>query len=163
MRSVREFGAPQQISTGFATCLRCCSDVAHRRPTKLCTMFGRLLGWYIIYTFLGDFAPLTKFCYVQNSLCFQVLHSRILAALLHGTPAAGLSQTLRRGTRNGISELSQRASPIFGRAAITLGIGPHSSFYMLEEPILHLLWGVMDGFFGYNFPKPKLIGIEPGL
>jgi len=30
-----------------------CSDVAHRRPTKLCTMFGRLLGWYLIYTFRG--------------------------------------------------------------------------------------------------------------
>jgi len=31
-----------------------------------------------------------EFCYVQISLCVQVLHSRILAALLHGTPAAGL-------------------------------------------------------------------------
>jgi len=39
----------------------------------------------------------------------------------------GVSQTLRRGTRNGITELSQRAPPIFGWAAITLGIGPHSS------------------------------------
>ena len=44
--------------------------------------------------------------------------------------AAGVSQTLRRGrpTRNGITELSQRAQPIFGRTAITLGIGPHFSF-----------------------------------
>jgi len=33
----------------------------------------------------------------------------ILAALLHGTLAAGVSQTLRRGTRNGITELLQRA------------------------------------------------------
>jgi len=30
---------------------------------------------------------------VQNSLCVQVLPSPILAALLHGTPAAGVSQT----------------------------------------------------------------------
>ena len=30
--------------------LRYCSDVAHRMPTKLCTTFGRLLGWYTIYT-----------------------------------------------------------------------------------------------------------------
>ena len=29
---------------------------------------------------------------------------------------------------NAIMELSQRAPPIFGRAAITLGIGPHSGF-----------------------------------
>ena len=32
------------------------------------------------------------------------------------------------GTRNGITELSQKAPLIFGWAAITLGIGPHSSF-----------------------------------
>ena len=69
----------------------------------------------------------TKFCDVQNSLYVQVLRSRILAALLHGTAAAGISQTLPHGTRNGITELSQRASPIFGRVAIMLGIGPHSS------------------------------------
>jgi len=69
--------------------------------------------------------PLTEFCPVQNSLYVQVLRSPILTALLHGTPATGVSQTLRRGTRNGITELSQRAPPIFGEASITLGIGPH--------------------------------------
>jgi len=48
----------------------------------------------------------------------------------------GVSQTLRRGTRNGIAELSQSAPPIFGWAAITLGIGPHSSsFYLLGEEV----------------------------
>ena len=57
-RSVWEFVAPQQISTGFASCLCYCNDVAYRnrRPTKLCTMFGRLLGWYIIYTLSGALA-----------------------------------------------------------------------------------------------------------
>jgi len=64
---------------------------------------------------------------VQNSLCVQDLRSPILAALLHGTQAAGDSQTLQRGTRNVITELSQRAPPIFGWAVIRLGIGPHSS------------------------------------
>jgi len=49
--------APQQISTGFASLLRCCSDVVHQRSTKRCTMFGRLLGWYTIYTFSGALAP----------------------------------------------------------------------------------------------------------
>jgi len=39
-----------------------------------------------------------------------------LAALLHGTRVLGVS------TLCGIKE---RAPPIFGRAAITLGIGPH--------------------------------------
>jgi len=65
---------------------------------------------------------------VPNSLCVKLLRSPILAALLHGTPAAGVSQTLRCGTINGITELSQRAPPIFGWAAITLGISPHSSY-----------------------------------
>jgi len=81
---------------------------------------------HYIYIF-GGFCPLTEFCQVQNSLYVQVLHSRILAALLHSTPAAGLSQTLWCGTRNGITELSQSPLPIFGWAAITLGIGPHFS------------------------------------
>ena len=38
----------------------------------------------------------------------------VLAALLHGTQVVGISETLRHGARNGITELSQRASPIFG-------------------------------------------------
>jgi len=45
----------------------------------------------------------------------------VLAALLHGTPVVGVSQTFG---------IEQRAPPIFGRVAITLGIGPHSSFVM---------------------------------
>ena len=71
---------------------------------------------------------MTEFCQVQNSLCVQVLRSAILAVLLHGRRAVGVSQTLRLGTRNGITELSQRAPPILGRAAITLGIGPLCSY-----------------------------------
>ena len=48
------------------------------------------------YTYIfGDCCPLMEFCQVQNSLCIQVLPSVMLAVLLHGTPAAGVSQTLR--------------------------------------------------------------------
>ena len=39
---------------------------------------------------------------------------RVLAALLHGTLVVGE-----------LCGVEQRAPPIFGRAAITLGIGPH--------------------------------------
>jgi len=60
---------------------------------------------HYIYIFGGS-CPLMEFCQVKNSLYVQVLRSPILAALLHGTPAPGVSQTLRRGTRNGITELS---------------------------------------------------------
>jgi len=141
------FGAPPQISTGFASCLRHCCDIAHWRPTTLCTTFGRILRCYTIYFFRGC-CPLTEFCRVQNSLYVQVLRSLILPALLHGTPeAAGVSQTLRRDTRNGIIMTAlwngtghyifilwflyvYLLSSFFPRLispAITLGIGPHSS------------------------------------
>jgi len=60
---------------------------------------------YYIYIFGASF-PRTEFCQVQNSLCIQLLRSPVLAALLHGTGAVGVSQTLRHGTRNGITELS---------------------------------------------------------
>jgi len=46
-----------QISTAFASWLRYCSDVVHRRPTKLCTMFGWLLGWYPYIHFRGLLPP----------------------------------------------------------------------------------------------------------
>ena len=50
---------------------------------------------YYVYIFGGS-CPLTEFCPLQNSLYVQVLRSLILAPLLHGTPAADVSQTLRR-------------------------------------------------------------------
>jgi len=103
---------------------RCCSPAANQTLHDPWPPPGLV---HYIYIFVG-FCPLTEFCYVQNSLCLQALHSHILAALLHGTPAAGVGQTLQRGTRNGITELqnfSWRAPSIFGWAAITLGIGPH--------------------------------------
>ena len=97
-----------------------------------CTMFGHLLGCYSIYI-SGGSCPLMKFYQVQNSLWVQVLCSPILAALLHSTPAAGISQTLRHGTRNGITELSQRVPPTFGWEAITLSIGPHYSYKFTDQ------------------------------
>jgi len=63
--------------------------------------------------------------------CVQVFHSPILTALLHGTWAVGVIRSLRYGTSNGITELLQRAPPIFGTAAITLGIGLHSSSFLV--------------------------------
>jgi len=77
---------------------------------------------HYIYVFGGS-CLLTEFFHVQKSLCVQVLRSPIWAALLHGMWAAAVSQTLWRG----MMELPQRAPPIFSWAAITLGIGPHSS------------------------------------
>ena len=69
--------------------------------------------------------PRAKFT-LRPSLAFSYIGS--VTARHHA--AAGVSQTLRRGTRNGITELSQRAPPIFGWAAITFGIGPHFSWLL---------------------------------
>jgi len=52
----RVWGTPANFN-GFASCLRYCSDVAHRRRTKLCAMFGRLLGCYTMCTFSGALPP----------------------------------------------------------------------------------------------------------
>jgi len=41
----------QQISKGFVSWLRYCSDVAERTSTKICTIFDRPLDWYTIYTY----------------------------------------------------------------------------------------------------------------
>ena len=114
------WGTPGNL-TSFSFWFSYCSDIGHWTSTKLYTMFGRLLGCYTIHIFSEAF-PQTEFCQVQNSRYIQVLCS---PALLHSTPAAGVSQTLRRGTMNGIMELSQWAPPTFGWAAITLGSGPH--------------------------------------
>jgi len=70
-------------------------------------------------------AILPELCQLQNSLFVQVLCSPILAPLLHGTQAAAVSKTLWRSTRNGITELSQRAPTIFSRTAVMLGISAH--------------------------------------
>jgi len=41
----------------FQRVSRLASLLHRRRSTKLCTMFGRLLGWYTTYTFLGLLPP----------------------------------------------------------------------------------------------------------
>ena len=71
-------GAPQKISTGFASWLHYCTDVAQRRSAKLCTMFGHLLGRYNIYTFSGALGPWRNFATFKIH-CVQVLRSPILA------------------------------------------------------------------------------------
>ena len=110
-------GHLQQISMCFVSWLCYCTDVTQWRSTKLCTMFGRLLGWYIS----GALAPITEFCQVQSSLCVYVLHSPILAALLHGTQAVGVKVCGYHQRAPPIFQ--QRAPPIFGRVAIMLDIG----------------------------------------
>ena len=111
-------GHPSKISTGFASWQRYCSDVAQRQPTKLCTVFGRLLGCCTVYTFSGLLAPLWNFarCKIQFAIksCALVFWQRYCTALQQRASAK-------------LSGVEHRAPPIFGRATITLGTGSHSS------------------------------------
>ena len=115
LRSVGEFGSPQQISTGFASGLCYCSDVAQPKPTKLCTKFDHLLCWDTIYTFSGvlprnGVLPGAKFTL------------RPCLALSYISSVTARHSSIGRQPNCGVE---QRAPPIFGRAAITLVIGPH--------------------------------------
>ena len=88
---------------------------------------------HYIYIF-GGCCPVTEFCKVQNSLFVQVLRSPVLTALLHGT----------RGASAKLCGVEQRAPPIFGRVAVTLGIGPHSSSCYLLSFFPRLISAVAD-------------------
>ena len=83
-----------------------------------------LPGCYTIYTFSGALAPGRILPGAKFTLRPR------LAFLYIGSVTARHSSIGRQpncGEVQGITELSQRAPPIFGWAAITLGIGPHSS------------------------------------
>jgi len=113
--------------TGFASWLHC-SDVAHRRSTKLCTMYGRLLGCYIIYTFSVALAPWRIFAtckiHFTSKSCVVVYWQRYCTALQQRA-SAKLCSWYKEWNYRTFAEV--RAPPIFGWAAITLGIGPLSS------------------------------------
>jgi len=83
---------------------------------------------HCVYTLSGA-CPVTEFCHPKFTLRWSLGFSYIGSVIARHS-SSGVSQTLRHGTRNGIMELSHRTPPIFGWAAITLGIGPHSSLML---------------------------------
>ena len=76
---------PQQISTGFTSSLRYCSDVSLWRPTNLCRILGRLLAWYTVYTFFGALAPWRNFAtckiHIASKSCVRLYCQRYCTAL----------------------------------------------------------------------------------
>ena len=60
----------------------------------------------ILYVHFRGLLPLTEFCQQQNSPSVQILRSRILAALLHGTRALDVTQTLWRSAE-GVTYIRQ--------------------------------------------------------
>ena len=98
-----------------------------------------LLGWYIIYTFSGALAPDR----ILPGAKFTLRRSFALAYIGSVTARHCSSERLPKfaaSYRKWNYGPSQRAPPIYGRAAITLGIDPHSSSTSLAQnsaPILH--------------------------
>jgi len=84
-------------------------------------MFGRLLDWYTMYTFLGllvrdGILPSAKFT-LRPNLVFSYTGS---ITSQHST--SGHQPKFETWYKNGIVELLQRAPPTFGWAAITLAL-----------------------------------------
>ena len=118
------WGTPANFNWFHVLPFTAATSVTRGQPN--CTILDRLLCWYTIYTFLGALAPWRNFAHCRSHFTSKLAFSYIDSVTAH-TPAACVSQTLQRGTRNGITELLQRLPPIFGWAAITFGIGPRSS------------------------------------
>ena len=113
------------ISTGFASCLHYCSDVTHQRPTKLCSMFGHLLCWYIIYAFSGDFA--CHRIHFTSKSCVLLYWQRYCTTLEQRASAKLCVVVQEMELCNfHSSPFSTEGATYISRAAIMLGIGPHS-------------------------------------
>ena len=110
----------QQISTGFTSCLRYCSDVAHRRPTKLSTMFYRLQGWYIF----GGSCPWQNFArykiHFTSKSCVGLFWQCYCMAVQQRPSAK-----LRRRTRNGITHTYTHTHGTFAEGATCIRQGGH--------------------------------------
>ena len=109
-RNMVDFSPLTALISQFASWWNYCTDVAHRGQPNFarCLLSPELVHYIYIF---GGSCPLTEFCPLQNSLSVQVLCSPILAELMHGTQAVGVSQTLRHDTKNEIKELLQRVPP----------------------------------------------------
>jgi len=78
------WGTPTNFN-GFSHLFLLLQQHAQRKPTKLCTMFGSLLGWYIMYTFSGVLAPERNFArcniYFASKSCALLFSYRYCTAL----------------------------------------------------------------------------------
>ena len=111
------WGTPANVN-GFRVLA---SLLQRRRSTEanqtLHNVWPRLLGWYTIYTFSVALASLRNLPGAKFTLRPK------LALSYFGSVTARHSSSGRQPNCG----VEQRASPAFGRAANTLGIGPHSS------------------------------------
>jgi len=122
-------------------------DHFNRIPPALCLA----VSWAgTLYTHFGDSCPLTELCQVENSLCVHFMPSHILAALLHGTRAVGVRQTLRS---------SAEGATYIRQGGITLHIGPHCSIWSFQS---YSTWTPPVGRPGCIGPRSVwLDGVQP--
>jgi len=97
------------------------------------------------YIYIFGLLPAAKFT-LRPTLAFSYIAS--VTTQHSSCPAGAVIQTLWRDTRNG-TELSQRAPPIFGLAAITLSIGPYSSLHFNFTVHLPLMVNKVDQSFQF--------------
>jgi len=103
---------------------------------------------HYIYIF-GYSCPLTEFCPLQNSLYVQVLRSLILALLLHGTPAAGVSQTMRRWTegatyiRQGGHQVGHRPTFLVFFGQCCFCFAPYSMYDNVPSTRGYIIWNMV--------------------
>jgi len=118
----RHFGTIAQLSWAVSSQLRHVSTIGKKllnsNTSSICSYGERRPsnGWDLLAS-LGHPANFNGF--------------RVLAALLHGTLVVGVSHTLRRW---------KKAPPMLVRAAITLGIGPHSSYMLYCCKMVRWTW-----------------------
>jgi len=135
----------------FVSWLCYCSDIAHRRPTKLCTMFGHLLGWYsgtLYIHFWGFFAPGRILPGAKITLHPSLVFFYI-GSVTAGHSSSRLSQTLRRGTRMELSNFRRGRHLYSAGQPLCWGISPHSSFCFIVSLgfLVHILFCVRCNFF----------------
>ena len=103
------FRPPQQISTGFASWLlgfvTAATSLNGTPPNFARCLAVCWTGILYIYIFGGS-CLLTEFCQVQNSHCVQVIAFSCFGSVTARHWSSGRQPNLRRGTRNGIMELS---------------------------------------------------------
>jgi len=91
-----------------------------------------VVGLHYIYIFGDGILSGAKFT-MRPSLAFSYRPLGLLAASLHGTPTSAELCGVVQGMELTGNFRTQRASPIFAWAAITLGIGPHSSCLLFHD------------------------------
>jgi len=138
----------------FASWLRYCSDVAQRKPTKLCTTFGPYLAGRVYI----HFRRLLLSNGILRGAKFT-LHPPNLALSYWQCYCTAVEQWARAK----LCGVEHRVPPIFGRVIMTLGIGPHSSFVYFIAYLSFVFFTFVlphdviknDDCVSFRWPKPQ--------